>query len=178
MSTSILKISFSTFARVVLCVVWLFSGFIKLSDTQSMVLATRAFDILPEGLVRPVAFTVPLLELVVGILLLLGVVTRLAGFLSAVLVMSFLIAIGSAWVRGLSIDCGCFGGGGAIASDPTIGYIKDILRDLGLLLLSVWLWFFPRTFFALQKIDKKQPTTDNSTSSRHSDIRDQDKGVL
>jgi uncharacterized membrane protein YphA (DoxX/SURF4 family) len=53
----------------------------------------------------------PFFELAVGILLVLGASTRIAAFVSGLLMFAFIIGISQAWARGLSIDCGCFGGG-------------------------------------------------------------------
>jgi hypothetical protein len=57
--------------------------------------------------------------------------------------------VSSAWVRGLAIDCGCFGGGGQVAPGQT-KYLQEILRDIGLLALAGWLWFKPLSRFALE----------------------------
>ena len=48
----------------------------------------------------------------------------------------FAVALVSAWVRGLDVECGCFGSGrGATA-------IRDaLLRDAVLLALGLWLWW-------------------------------------
>ena len=43
----------------------------------------------------------------------------------------FIIGISQAWARGLTIDCGCFGGGGNIAAAQT-QYPQEIARDVGL----------------------------------------------
>jgi hypothetical protein len=56
-----------------------------------------------------------------------------------------------AWVRGLAIDCGCFGGGGAVDPDAT-AYGLELLRDAGFLALAVWLIARPRTLAALDGI--------------------------
>ena len=53
-----------------------------------------------------------------------------------------------AWARGLSIDCGCFGGGGAVDPEQT-AYGRELLRDAGFLLLAGWLVVRPRTLGAL-----------------------------
>jgi hypothetical protein len=54
------------------------------------------------------------------------------------------------WARGLTIDCGCFGGGGQVAKGQT-HYLREILRDLGFFVLAAWLMVFPRGKFALDR---------------------------
>ena len=61
------------------------------------------------------------------------------------LLVAFLTGISSAWARGLSIDCGCFGGGAGPVANAQAQYPWDLARDLGLLLLSGWLVWRPRT---------------------------------
>ena len=42
----------------------------------------------------------------------------------------FILIIISVWVRGLSIDCGCFGGGGELPEDgKVLRYTIDLARD-------------------------------------------------
>jgi hypothetical protein len=60
----------------------------------------------------------------------------------------YLAAIGSAWARGLQIDCGCFSSGGEVAAGRT-AYPLDLLRDAGLLLVAVALARWPRSHLAL-----------------------------
>jgi hypothetical protein len=69
----------------------------------------------------------------------------------------FIIAIGQAWARGLSIDCGCFGGGGTIDPSQT-KYLEEILRDTGLALLGLYLLRYPLTKFALEKNKSHEQT--------------------
>jgi hypothetical protein len=64
---------------------------------------------------------------------------------------AFVIGIASAWARGLSIECGCFGGGGSPAANAAAKYPWDIARDVGLLLLSVWLVWRPRSALSLDR---------------------------
>jgi hypothetical protein len=62
----------------------------------------------------------------------------------------FIIAIAQAWARGLSIDCGCFGGGGSVDPEDT-KYLSEIIRDLGLFALGIYLYLYPKGRFALDK---------------------------
>ena len=64
--------------------------------------------------------------------------------------MVFIAAISQAWARGLTIDCGCFGGGGQVAANET-KYLSEILRDTGLVLLAIYLFRYPSTRFAVEK---------------------------
>ena len=62
----------------------------------------------------------------------------------------FVIGISQAWARGLSIDCGCFGGGGQV-EPGTANYLTPLLRDVGLLALGIYLFRYPQSKFALDK---------------------------
>ena len=140
---------FSTAMRLVLGVVLLVAGAAKVIDPQASVAAVRAYELLPGGLVTVVGWGLPFLELVLGVLLLVGIAVRPAALATAVLLAVFVAAVVSAAARGLSIDCGCFGGGGTVAPGQT-EYTGEIVRDTLLLLLAVWLVWQPRSRLALE----------------------------
>jgi uncharacterized membrane protein YphA (DoxX/SURF4 family) len=97
----------------------------------------------------------PWLEVGLGILLLLGIAVRISAFLGGALMVLFIAAISQAWARGLSIDCGCFGGGGTVDPSET-KYLSEILRDTGLALLALYLVRYPLTRFAVEKTVKTE----------------------
>jgi uncharacterized membrane protein YphA (DoxX/SURF4 family) len=132
-------------ARLVVGAVWVVAGVLKLPDPNENVRAVRAYEILPESLVTVVGHGLPVLEILVGMCLLLGLFTRVAAAVSALLLVAFIVGISSAWARGLSIDCGCFGGGAGPTENAQAKYPWELARDVGLLLLSVWLVWRPRT---------------------------------
>lgn len=137
-----------TLARLGLAAVWLISGGLKAADLDQAYVAVRAYDVLPVAAVEVVSVMLPFLELAVGLLLLVGVGTRAVAVLSAVLLVAFVAGVSQAWARGLSIDCGCFGGGGAVDPGDT-AYVQELLRDTGFLVLTAWLIVRPRTLFSL-----------------------------
>ncbi|QRP51166.1 MauE/DoxX family redox-associated membrane protein [Amycolatopsis sp. FDAARGOS 1241] len=137
-----------TLARLGLAAVWLISGAIKLADPGQTFIAVKAYDVLPQELIRPVATALPLVELVLGLLLLFGLATRWVATVALVLLAVLVAGIAQSWARGLSIDCGCFGGGGQVAAGQT-AYPQEILRDTGFALLAVWLLVRPRTLFSV-----------------------------
>ena len=137
-----------TLARLGLAAVWLVSGVLKAVDPDQTYVAVRAYDVLPKAGVALVAAILPWFEIVLGVLLLLGVATRAAAAVGAGLLLVFVAGVTQAWARGLSIDCGCFGGGGAVEPDQTT-YGQELLRDTGFALLACWLIARPRTLASL-----------------------------
>jgi len=135
-------------ARLLLGAVLVVAGALKIPDPAAAVRAVRAYRLLPEGLVGPVAFGLPVLEIAIGLALLAGVFVRTAALATAVLMVVFVLAVGSAWARGLQIDCGCFGGGGEVAAGRT-AYPGEVARDVGLLLVALALARWPASRLAL-----------------------------
>lgn len=137
-----------TVARLGLAAVFLVSGVLKAADPDATYVAVRAYDVLPKLGVTLVAGLLPWVEIVIGLLLLVGIGTRAVAVASAVLLLGFMTGVAQAWARGLSIDCGCFGGGGAVDPGRT-AYGRELLRDAGFLLLAGWLVVRPRTLAVL-----------------------------
>lgn len=144
----------STLARLGLAAVGLASGWLKFSAPLDTMNAFYAYELFPEAIVPAMATVVPIVELILGVLLLLGIAVRLSAGISALMFMAFIALIISAWARGLTIDCGCFGGGGY---DPESGprqYLEEILRDIGFTSMALWLVVFVRTPWALLRSER------------------------
>ena len=140
--------------------------------------AVRAYDLLPEAVVPAVGHLLPVVEVVIGLCLVLGVLVRGTSVVSALLFVAFIIGISSAWARGLSIDCGCFGGGGEIP-DAAAKYPGEIARDVGLLALSLWLVVRPRSRLALEPSCSATATTTRPTRRpRRPTTTTEDEGSL
>ena len=80
-----------------------------------------------------VGHALPTIEIIIGVALILGLLTRLFAVIGALFFLAFIIGIASAWARGLEINCGCFGSHG-VPADPHRQYAIDIARDIGLLI--------------------------------------------
>lgn len=146
---------FGLLARLILAAVFLVSGALKAVDPRETIVAVRAYQLLPESMVGTVAAVLPYLELALGLLLLVGLATRLAAVLGAVVMVAFVAAVASAAARGLTIDCGCFGGGGQVAAGET-AYTEEILRDLGLLALAIYLAIRPDTPLSVDRLVQRR----------------------
>jgi uncharacterized membrane protein YphA (DoxX/SURF4 family) len=159
-----------TLCRLGLAAVWLISGGVKAVDPNQTYAAVRAYQVLPGGLVSPVAAVLPFLELAFGLLVLMGIGTRLMGVLSGLLLLVYIAGVAQSWARGLTIDCGCFGGGGQVAAGQT-QYPQEILRDTGFFVLAVWLTVRPRTLLAVDGLlGRRQRELDGAGKSASSAV--------
>lgn len=138
----------STLARLIVGVTLLAAGALKVIDLPSSVAAVRAYELLPAGAAQVLGWVLPFVEVGLGLLLIAGLFTRPVAAVSGVLLLVFTAAVISVAARGMSIDCGCFGGGGPVAPGDT-HYTFEIVRDLGLTALCGWLVRYPRSRFAL-----------------------------
>jgi uncharacterized membrane protein YphA (DoxX/SURF4 family) len=138
-------------ARLIVGVVDVWAGVAKFPDPAGNVRQVRAFQILPEAVVPTVGHALPAVEILIGAMLLLGLLTRTFAVLAGLFFVAFIIGIASAWARGLEINCGCFGSHG-VPANPHRQYAVDIARDLGLVICSVWLVVWPRTRLALDNL--------------------------
>lgn len=138
-------------ARLVIGGVWITAGALKLTEPATSIAAVRAYELLPGSLVEPVGIALPAVEVVIGFALVVGGFTRGAAVVSAALFVAFVIGIASVWARGIEIDCGCFGGGGA-KQDAASSYPWEIARDVALFAGSCYLVVVRRTRFAVDNL--------------------------
>ena len=137
-------------ARLVLGGTLLFAGGLKVGNPLGSARAVQGYDVMPFEVARFIGYALPWLEIVVGLLLVLGLFTRISAVVGALLMLAFVVGIAQAWARGLTIDCGCFGGGGQVGAAET-KYGREILRDLGFALCGAWLIARPRTTYSLDR---------------------------
>jgi uncharacterized membrane protein YphA (DoxX/SURF4 family) len=127
--------------RVVLAAVFAYAAYTKLRQPWLVfAMSIDAYGLLPEVGVLAVARTLPWLELVLGVLLLMGVWLRAVSVLTAAILGVFFGIMVMSFGKGMGIDCGCFGVGEPLTA-------KTLIRD-GLLLaaalaLIVLMWRSP-----------------------------------
>lgn len=104
------------------------------------------YHLVPAPLINLVALLLPAVELVAGVLLILGVWPRAAGLVLTALTLVFIVALTINWFRGVSLECGCF-----TASSKAKGAIGGlILRDILLLAAALHTTFLARPWAALR----------------------------
>lgn len=142
-----------TALRLGLAGILFWSGLAKLVESndarREAILAYRVF---PPSWVDVLGWGLPSFEVALAALLLVGLFTRWAALATALLMLGFIVGISSVWIRGYSIDCGCFGGGGNISEDgKTWRYTAELLRDFLFMGMAVWLVAWPSTKLSLDR---------------------------
>jgi uncharacterized membrane protein YphA (DoxX/SURF4 family) len=135
------------------------AGYLKVDKLEVSQMAVRSYELLPIPLANFLGQTLPLFEVVIGLLLIVGAATRAVAALGGFTMFIFIIAIAQAWARGLNIDCGCFGGGGTVAPGET-RYLQEILRDAGLVAMALFLIRYPVSKFSIDKAPKQSNAGD------------------
>jgi uncharacterized membrane protein YphA (DoxX/SURF4 family) len=96
-------------ARVCVGGLFVYSGASKLAGPEAFADAIHAFHILPAALINPTALSLPILELLAGVCLLIGWRLREMALAAVLMTLAFTVVLVQARLRGLDPDCGCFG---------------------------------------------------------------------
>jgi putative oxidoreductase len=98
-------------ASLVGAAVFIYAGIDKIRDPLQFADSIAAFAILPAVLINLLALGLPPFEIACGLLLLAPWTRRVGALAVAVISIIFFTALASALLRGLTLDCGCFGTG-------------------------------------------------------------------
>ena len=123
-------------AHVVLGFIFVYSGLVKITDTQIFVMAVENYRLLPDFLAPFMAVTLPWVELVAGLVLLCGFKPLASVMLINLMTAMFIIALSISYFRGLNIDCGCFN---VNITDSKHSLLEALWRDFGFLTMGLWI---------------------------------------
>jgi putative oxidoreductase len=109
--------------RILIGGLLLTTGILKVGHPAELAAAIAGFRLLPAGIVGPMALALPYFELLSGAYLLAGLFTRVVAIVAAMQFCLYGAAIGSALVRHIPANCGCFGPGDtAVADWPHVAF--------------------------------------------------------
>jgi len=118
-------------AQIAVGLVFLAAALPKIGDPGSFALSVHYFRIVPLAIENLIAVSLPWVELVAGLALVLGIRAREGGVIVTAMMAVFTVAVASALARGLDFECGCFGTG----DGARVGAGK-LFENTGLLLLA------------------------------------------
>jgi uncharacterized membrane protein YphA (DoxX/SURF4 family) len=125
--------------RFTLAAVFLWAGATKIADPYKFANVISNYQLLPEIMVNAMAVWLPWIEVLCGVLLVCGVWIDGSLVIVNTLLIVFMAALISNWIRGIDVDCGCFS---AVASEGESSTLFDIFRD------AVFLGIGLRVFYA------------------------------
>lgn len=118
-------------ARIAVAAVFVAAAVPKLVDLPGFAEDLRNYQTFPDPTVHLVAGIVPALEIVGALALLTGVKRRAGAIVLGLLTVGFIVLLSSVLVRGIDLQCGCFGRDEQAAA---VGW-PLVARDVGLLVL-------------------------------------------
>lgn len=109
------------------------SAIAKLSEIETFAQSLNSYKLLSPDLVPFFAYYVPLMELGLAVGFLLPRFDKVICLLTIAVMLVFQVALASLIIRGIDIDCGCFG---KFATTPSLALLRNfvILAACALLL--------------------------------------------
>ena len=121
--------------RLYIGAVFIYAGVIKIIDPVDFASQIQNYQILPYSTTHFFAILLPWVEVFTGTGLILGIFVDGSSFIISGMMFVFILAISQALLRGLSIECGCFGKSGSMVG------LNTLFRDIFWFLLSTFICF-------------------------------------
>jgi putative oxidoreductase len=122
--------------KVAIASVFIYAGVMKLRDPSAFLTDISNYKITPYKFSLVLSLFLPWLEIFAAVALFFKSYKPAACLIMTFMLVVFMIAIASAWMRGLDITCGCFG------STEKVSYLSLILRDILFLAAVIFVYVF------------------------------------
>ena len=131
--------------RLIMGVVFIYASYSKIIDPASFSQNIHNYGVTPIFIENIIALTLPWLELFIGFGLIFNIKYDACVNISIFLILFFILLISQAYIRGKSIDCGCFLNEVSIEDAKTKRWdmLKRIFEDIVFLILLITLKLKP-----------------------------------
>lgn len=136
---------FLLFLRLVVGGGFIWAAVTKIADPLAFAQDVKNYRLVGQSLSFITAIFLPWVELIAGVCLIVGVFPRSSALLTSGLLLFFIFLVIITMIRGIDVDCGCFG---------TFSRRADlwlVLEDSVWLVMSLVLLFSPGNQFCLLK---------------------------
>lgn len=141
--------------RIILSLVWILGSITKINNIDNYIQSVLNYKIVSYSIAYPIGHIIPILELLLGTSFILGIYMNITGIISSILLLLFTIAIISLWYRGIYINCGCFSVSNTKYNNAYDSkYPLDIARDVGLIIISLYVAFFKKHKLTISNLIK------------------------
>jgi putative oxidoreductase len=144
--------------KIFIGALFIISSVTKIPEPARFADSIANYKILPDFLLMPMAYTVPWIQLIAGVCIILDIYAQSSAFILCGLLVVYIAAITSAFVRGFEIECGCFDLLSQVGLEDKVG-ITAIVRDTIFLLFPGNVFIFDKNgfnFYGLLRLFKKK----------------------
>jgi len=121
--------------RLIIAAFFIYASIDKIINPEAFAKSIHNYRMTPPIFINLMAIFMPWLELVTGLALLIGWKYKGANLLILGMLAIFIVALASAWSRGLNINCGCFSTASTAKSDLLARLIEDAIMAVGCLII-------------------------------------------
>jgi len=115
-------------ARWILGLTFIYASFHKIISPADFAKIVYGYNLFPEIFINLIAITLPFLELIAGLALIICVYPRSAAVIINGLLLAFIVVLAINLVRGHEFDCGCFSAAqGGYTNSPKVTLLRDII---------------------------------------------------
>ena len=133
--------------RLAVGIIFIYASIDKIGAPSQFARIVYNYHFLPGSLINIFALILPWIEIVCGILLIVGIYKEGSILILNLMIIAFIIAIGVNLFRGISLECGCF----SVSSKAKGSALNLLFRDIGLLILGIYAYFNRSQRFTLVK---------------------------
>lgn len=126
---------FGLVSRLAIGALFIAASWFKLTGPEDFGQMVSCYDLVPRSVLPAFVVTLPAIELLAGVLLILGLFTRAAATVLIAMLVGFMVAIFSLLARNLGCSCGCF-------PVPYPASWTRIYEDAAFLLPAILAWAF------------------------------------
>lgn len=135
--------------RLILGATFVYASLDKIAHPEQFAKIVYNYKILPGFLINIYAVTLPWVELLAGLFLILGIFTESASLLISFLLIIFVVAISiNVFIRGVDLNCGCFSTNPAGKKEG----INLLFKDFLFLFMGLMVFFFNKGFATLSSL--------------------------
>lgn len=95
--------------RLIVGGLFIYAGILKIGDPLGFAQSIRNYRLFPQGVCFFTALILPWFEVLAGGFLIVGLFKRTSALLISGLLAFFIVLVAVTMIRGLDVDCGCFG---------------------------------------------------------------------
>lgn len=136
----------AVFLRILVGLIFLFSGFTKLPMHSQFVGIVESYNILPHLMAMAYALALPWVELIIGSYLILGIQVRVSAVISLLMAVSFMVANVSLVIQGEAYCGGCFGD----VFSPSVS--QALIIDIVIIVAAIYLYRVGRQILSFDNL--------------------------